>query len=122
MKIRVLVVDDLSFMRDAIRGILESGGITVVGEARTGREGIAAMEATKPDIIILDITMPEMDGLTALTHMKERNSKVKVIMCSAIGQQKAIIKAIQLGAVDFIVKPFKAESLVSAVLKAALRE
>lgn len=122
MKIRVVIVDDLSFMRDAIRGILESGGVTVVGEASTGREGIAVMETTKPDIVILDITMPEMDGLTALAHMKKRNSDVKVIMCSAIGQQKAIIKAIQLGAVDFIVKPFKAERLVSAVRKAAFRE
>lgn len=121
MNTRILIVDDLSFMRDAIRGILESKGFSIVGEASNGKEGIYAVQRTRPDIVILDITMPVMDGLTALAHMRKMDLNTKVIVCSAIGRQKAVVKAIQLGAVDFIVKPFTAQRLVSAVRKAAAR-
>lgn len=120
MKIRVLIVDDLDFMRKAIRNILESDGVTVVGEAGNGKEGVLQYKKIRPDIVILDITMPVMDGLNALRWIKRIDNRAKVVMCSALGQQEAIMSAIQLGAKDFVVKPFKEERILSAVKKAAL--
>jgi two-component system chemotaxis response regulator CheY len=121
MSIRALIIDDLSFMRDAIRDILESGGISVAGEASDGKAGIEQFRALRPDIVILDITMPQMDGLAALKHITRIDPRAKVIMCSALGQQEAVIRAIQLGAKDFVVKPFTAGRILSAVRKAAVR-
>jgi len=121
MPLRVLVVDDLRFMRTIIRDILETAGIEVIGEAENGVECLALYEETKPDIVLLDITMPVMDGITTLRELKRKYIESTVIMCSALGQQKYIIKAIQLGAKDFIVKPFNPERMLSAVHKASRR-
>ena len=118
MNSTVLIVDDLAFMRTAIRDILEKNGISVIAEAENGRDGVRALAAYKPDIVILDITMPVMDGLTALEYMRRVSPNSKVIMCSSIGQQQAVIRAIQLGAKDFVVKPFTPGRLLSAIRRA----
>ncbi len=117
--IKIILVDDLSFMRDAIRSIVEKENITVVGEAENGSEAVKLYSELYPDIVLMDITMPVMDGLESLKHIRAFDSKAKVIMCSALGQQRYIIKAIQLGASDFILKPFKPERIISAITKAA---
>jgi len=118
MKSGVLIVDDLYFIRISIREILDKERIPVVGEAENGIEALKLYEELKPDIVLLDITMPLMDGLTALQVLKSKCPEAKVVMCSALGQQKYIIKAIQLGALDFVVKPFKPERLVNSIKKA----
>ncbi|MAG13303.1 MAG: two-component system response regulator [Spirochaetales bacterium] len=119
MAIRVLVVDDLVFMREVIRDILEDAGIEVAGEAADGKSGIKAYAAMKPDVVLMDITMPVMDGLRALRKIRDLDRHAVVVMCSSLGQQEYIIRAVQLGARDFIVKPFRPERVVSAVQKAA---
>jgi len=117
MGARVLIVDDLSFIKIVIRDILEKTGFEVVGEASNGVEAIELFAKTKPDIVLMDITMPRMDGIQALKEIINLDKNAKVIMCSALGQQKLIIQAIQYGAKDFIVKPFKAERIVGAIKK-----
>ena len=119
MNVRVLVVDDLEFMRDAIRDILEGAGLEIAGEAENGETGVEAYGRLKPDVVLMDITMPVMDGLRALGTIRRDDPDAVVVMCSALGQQEYIIRAIQLGARDFIVKPFRPERVVSAVKKAA---
>ena len=118
MKSGVLIVDDLYFIRIAIREILEKENVPIIGEAENGLQAIQLYEEIKPDIVLLDITMPLMDGLTALRILKSKYPESKVVMCSALGQQKYIIKAIQLGASDFVVKPFKPERLINSIKKA----
>jgi len=120
MSLRIIIVDDLRFMRTIIHDVLESSGFIVAGEAENGIEGVALFEKVKPDLVLLDITMPKMDGITALKEIRKRDPQANVIMCSALGQQKYIIKAIQLGARDFIVKPFNPERILSAINKVVL--
>ncbi len=117
--IRVLVVDDLAFMREAISDILKNAGIEVTGEAPNGAEGVEAYLKLRPDVVLMDITMPVMNGLRALNGIRRRDPDACVVMCSALGQQKYVIRAIQLGARDFVVKPFRQERIVNAVRKAA---
>ena len=114
----VLIVDDLGFMRSAIRDILESEGIRVAGEAENGHRCIEFYRKQPVQLVLLDITMPEMDGIEALEKLMSLDRTASVVMCSAMGQDKYIIRSIQLGARDFIIKPFKAERVVSAVRKA----
>ena len=118
---KVLIADDAAFMRMMIRDILTKNGIEVIGEAVNGKDAIAKYRELKPDIITLDITMPEMDGLQALKEIKKEFPDAKCLMCSAMGQQAMVIDAIQSGAKDFIVKPFQAERVIEAVTKAALK-
>ena len=112
---RVLVVDDLQFMRTALRDILEQAGYEICAEAEDGMEGVIHYIEEKPSITLLDIAMPIMDGITALKKIIGYDSSAKIIMCSALGEQDMIVRAIQLGAKDFIVKPFKPERILSAV-------
>lgn len=114
---KVLVVDDLEMMRQAIRQTLEGSEVRIVAEAVNGREAVRQYSAHRPDLVILDITMPVMDGLEALRRIKLMDKNAKVIMCSAMSGQKYVLRAIQLGANDFIVKPFKKERVISAVRK-----
>lgn len=114
----VLIVDDAAFMRMMIKDILEKNGFEVVGEAQDGNEAVAKYEELSPDLVTMDITMPEKDGITALKEIREMNPQAKVIMCSAMGQQAMVIDAIQAGAKDFIVKPFQADRVMEAVKKA----
>ena len=118
MKSGVLIVDDLYFIRIAIREILEKEKLPIAGEAENGLEALRFYEEMKPDIVLLDIMMPLMDGLTALKVLKSKYPDAKVVMCSALGQQQYIIKAIQLGASDFVIKPFKPERLINSIKKA----
>lgn len=115
---RVLVVDDAAFMRMMIKDILSKNGFEVVGEAENGAVAVKLYRELNPDIVTMDITMPEMDGIAAVKAIKEIDSRAKVIMCSAMGQQLMVMEAIQAGARDFIVKPFQQERVVQALEKA----
>lgn len=113
----VLVVDDAAFMRMMIKDILVKNQFNVVGEAANGQEAVDMYEELKPDLVTMDITMPEKDGITALKEIKSRHSDANIIMCSAMGQQSMVIDAIQAGAKDFIVKPFQADRVMEAIQK-----
>ncbi|MEW9667645.1 response regulator [Ammoniphilus sp. 3BR4] len=113
----VLIVDDAAFMRMMIKEILTKNGYTVVGEASDGAQAVEKYKELKPDLVTMDITMPEMDGITALKEIKKVDSSAKVIMCSAMGQQAMVIDAIQAGAKDFVVKPFQADRVIEAIKK-----
>ncbi|MBN2658831.1 MAG: response regulator [Spirochaetales bacterium] len=114
----VLIVDDLSFMRSVIGDILKDSGFTIAGEAVDGRDAVEKYRALRPDAVILDITMPVMDGLEALERIRKYDPSSVVVMCSSMSDQDNIIRAIQLGAADFVVKPFKKSRMISAVKKA----
>ncbi len=114
----ILIVDDAAFMRMMVKDILTKGGHTVVGEACNGVEALDKFKELKPDLVTMDITMPEKDGIQALKDIKAVDPKARVLMCSAMGQQAMVIEAIQAGAKDFIVKPFQADRVKEAVTKA----
>ncbi|MDF2962675.1 MAG: response regulator [Paenibacillus sp.] len=114
---RILIVDDAAFMRMMIRDILSKNGYEVCGEANDGAQAIEKFKELRPDLITMDITMPEMDGIAALKEIKKLDPNAKVIMCSAMGQQAMVIDAIQAGAKDFIVKPFQADRVIEAIKK-----
>jgi len=114
----VLIVDDAAFMRMMIKDILSKNGFSVVGEAENGLVAIDRYKELKPDLVTMDITMPDMDGIAAVKAIKAFDSSARIIMCSAMGQQAMVIDAIQAGAKDFIVKPFQPERVIEAVSKA----
>ncbi len=114
---KILIVDDAAFMRMMIKDILSKNGFDVVGEAADGVQAVEKFQELLPDLVTMDITMPEMDGITALKEIKKINPSAKVIMCSAMGQQAMVIDAIQAGAKDFIVKPFQADRVLEAINK-----
>jgi two-component system chemotaxis response regulator CheY len=118
MAMNILIVDDLTFIKIVLRDILEKAGFRVVGEASNGEEAIRLYQERRPDVVLMDITMPGMDGLTALKRIRGIDPSARVIICSALGQQRLIVQAIQLGAKDFIVKPFQPQRVVSALKKA----
>lgn len=113
----ILICDDAAFMRMMIKDILTKNGYTVVGEAENGAKAVEKYAELKPDLVLMDITMPEMDGIQALKKIKEADPSATVIMCSAMGQQAIVIESIQSGAKDFIVKPFQADRVLEAVRK-----
>ena len=114
---RILIVDDAAFMRMMIKDILTKNDYEVVGEAENGLKAIEKYKELTPDLVLMDITMPELDGIQAVKKIKEHDPAAKVIMCSAMGQQAMVIESIQAGAKDFIVKPFQAERVVEAIQK-----
>ncbi|MFC5712136.1 response regulator [Thalassorhabdus alkalitolerans] len=113
----VLIVDDASFMRMMIKDILVKNGFEIAGEAQNGEEAVERYKELSPDLVTMDITMPEKDGVAALKEIKAFDGNAKVIMCSAMGQQSMVIDAIQAGAKDFIVKPFQADRVIEAIKK-----
>jgi two-component system, chemotaxis family, chemotaxis protein CheY len=115
---RVLIVDDAAFMRMMIKDILEKNGFEVIGEASNGLKAVEIYKAEKPDVVTMDITMPDMDGIEAVKAIKGFDASAKVIMCSAMGQQTMVMDAIKAGARDFIVKPFQADRVLEAIKKA----
>ena len=118
MAVRVLVVDDAAFMRMMIKDILVKNGYNIAGEAENGLKAVEKYAETQPDLVLMDITMPEMDGIQALKKIKEQDPNASVVMCSAMGQQAMVIESIQSGARDFIVKPFQPDRVLEAVKKA----
>lgn len=114
---RVLIVDDAAFMRMMIKDILQKNGFEVVGEASNGIEAVNLYKKEKPDVVTMDITMPDMDGIEAVREIKAFDSEAKIIMCSAMGQQSMVMDAIKSGAKDFIVKPFQSDRVLEAIRK-----
>ena len=115
---RVLVVDDAVFMRKVVSDALNKGGHEVIGEAANGQEAVDQFQSLKPEVMTLDITMPEKDGLEALREIIALDPGARVVMCSALGQESKVLESIKLGAKDFVVKPFKPDRVVGAVQKA----
>ena len=113
----ILLVDDAAFMRMMLKDILTKNGFNVVGEAENGLKAIEKYKELKPDLVILDITMPEMDGIEAAKGIKAADGNALIVMCSAMGQQAMVIESIQAGARDFIVKPFQPDRVLEAVNK-----
>ena len=113
----ILISDDAAFMRMMIKDILTKNGYNVVGEAENGAKAVEKYAELKPDLVLMDITMPEMDGIAALKKIKGSDPSALIIMCSAMGQQAMVIESIQAGAKDFIVKPFQADRVLEAVKK-----
>lgn len=117
MAYKILITDDAAFMRMMLKDILKRGGYEVVGEASNGNEAISLYKDLKPDLVTLDITMPEKDGISALKEIMKIDNNAKCIMCSAMGQQAMVIESIQSGAKDFIVKPFQANRVLDSINK-----
>ena len=115
---RILITDDAAFMRMMLKDILTKNGYEVCGEAENGRIALEKYKELKPDLVTLDITMPEVDGIQALKNIKAYDSNATCIMCSAMGQQAMVVESIQAGARDFIVKPFQPDRVKEAVQKA----
>ena len=113
----ILICDDAAFMRMMIKDILTKNGYNVVGEAENGAKAVEKYQELKPALVLMDITMPEMDGIQALKAIKAADPSATVIMCSAMGQQAMVIESIQSGAKDFIVKPFQQDRVLEAVRK-----
>ena len=114
---KILTVDDAAFMRKVIKDTLSKAGYTEIFEAEDGAMAVEKYNEIKPDLVLMDITMPEMDGIAALKGIKSADANAKVIMCSAMGQQAMVIESIQAGAKDFIVKPFQPDRVLEAVKK-----
>ena len=114
----ILICDDAAFMRMMIKDILTKNGYTVAGEAENGVKAVEKYSEVKPDLVLMDITMPEMDGIQALKKIKELDPGAVVVMCSAMGQQAMVIESIQAGAKDFSVKPIQADRVLEAEKKA----
>jgi len=112
------VVDDAAFMRMMLKDILLKGGFEIAGEATNGTEAVRLYQELKPDLVTMDITMPEVDGIAAVKEIKKIDPNAKVVMVSAMGQQAMVIEAIQAGASDFIVKPFQPDRVLEALKKA----
>ncbi len=113
----VLITDDTAFMRMTLRNVIEKNGYKVVGEAADGEEAIALYKELKPDMVTMDITMPKMDGITAIKEIIKADPQAKIIVCSAMGQKPMVIEALSAGAKDFLVKPFDADRVVESLRK-----
>jgi two-component system chemotaxis response regulator CheY len=117
VKLRVLVVDDAIFMRRMISDILVENGMEIVGEADTGAKAIERYKELRPDLVTMDIIMPEMNGIDAVRKIVEHDAQAKVVMCSALGQQALVQDAIAAGTRDFLIKPFNAARVVEVIAK-----
>jgi two-component system chemotaxis response regulator CheY len=117
MSFRVLVADDAAFMRQMIREIIEPEGFEVVGEASDGVEVVAAFRRLEPDLVMMDIVMPKCSGIDAVREIVGLDPGARIVMCSALGQETLVMEALQAGAKDFIVKPFKPDAVVGTLRK-----
>ena len=115
MSHRVLVCDDALFMRTLVGDILRQAGFDVCGQAETGAQAVAQYKALKPDLVTMDIVMPDMGGIDAVKQITSFDPSAKVVMCSAMGQQALVNEALQAGASDFVVKPFQPNRVIEAV-------
>jgi two-component system chemotaxis response regulator CheY len=119
--LKCLVVDDAAFMRMSLKQILQANGFTDVFEAGNGQEALMMFKKEKPDLVTMDITMPEMDGITAIKEIMAIDPTAKIVVCSAMGQKEIVLEAIQAGAKNFIVKPFDAQKVAEIVKAVAKR-
>lgn len=115
---KVLIVDDAAFMRVTLKTLLERNNFEVVGEAVNGLEGVKKFVEVNPDVVTMDITMPEMDGVQALKEIKKINPNAKVVMISAMGQETMVKEAVLSGAIGFLVKPFKEDAVIKSLSNA----
>jgi two-component system chemotaxis response regulator CheY len=115
--INILIADDLKFIKLVLRDLVEKAGFRVVGEASNGEEAVELYQDKRPDVVLMDITMPKVDGLAAMKKILKIDPEAKIIMCSALGQQSLIVQALRLGAKDFIVKPFREERVIASIKK-----
>jgi two-component system, chemotaxis family, chemotaxis protein CheY len=113
---KILIVDDAEFLRMRISKMLVADGHEVI-EAENGLQAVESYKANKPDVVLMDITMPEMDGLTALKEIRSHDPKARVVMLTALGQESVVLEAIKSGARDFVVKPFERERVLGAISK-----
>lgn len=114
---RVLITDDTAFMRMTLRNVLEKNGYEIVGEAEDGYQAVEQYMLSKPDLVTMDITMPNMDGITAIKKIMEKDPEARIVVVSAMGQKALVIEALNSGAKDFIVKPFQPDRIVEALQK-----
>lgn len=114
-RFRTLVVDDAVFIRRALAQILQASEFEVVGEAANGKEAVQEYRRLLPDVVLMDIMMPEMNGIEAVRQIRQEHPDARIIMCSALGQEKVIIEALSAGALDFIVKPFLPEKILATL-------
>jgi len=114
---RILITDDALFMRVTLKNILTKNGYEIAGEATNGREAVQLYASTQPDLVTMDITMPEMDGISAVREIKKADPEAKIIMCTAMGQKNMVMEAVAAGARDFIVKPFQPDKVLESVQK-----
>ena len=114
---RVLITDDALFMRVTLKNILTKSGYEVVGEAANGKESVDLYQKTHPDLVTMDITMPEMDGISAVREIRKQDPNANIIMCTAMGQKNMVMEAVAAGAKDFIVKPFQSDKVIEAIQK-----
>lgn len=119
---RLMIVDDTRFMRRMLRDLLIRQGYEVVAEACNGREAVENYKQILPDLVIMDITMPEMDGIEAVHAILQEHPEARIVMCSALGQDGPVMKALQAGALDFVIKPFLPEKVLEAVHKVLQRD
>lgn len=115
---KIMIVDDTAFMRMMLREIITNNGYEVVAEAENGKEAVQFFRQHKPELVTMDITMPEMDGIAALKEIKRMDPGARIIICSAMGQKDRVVDAITSGAADFIVKPFQREKVLETLAKA----
>ncbi|OPY57253.1 MAG: Chemotaxis protein CheY [Pelotomaculum sp. PtaU1.Bin035] len=118
---RILIVDDAAFMRMMIKNIVTKNGYEVIGEAENGKVAVELYKQHKPDLVTMDITMPEMNGIEGVKAIRSVDPGANVIMCSAMGQQAMVMEAIQAGAKDFIVKPFQQDRILQAIERVLAR-
>ncbi len=114
----ILITDDTAFMRMTLKNILTKNGFDIAGEAADGNEAIEMYKSTRPDLVTMDITMPNLDGITAIKEIMKVDPSARIIVCSAMGQKALVIDALNAGARDFVVKPFQPDRIVDAVKKA----
>ncbi|MHA1672893.1 MAG: response regulator [Promethearchaeota archaeon] len=117
MGINILIVDDAKFMRNILKKILSGAGYNIIGEAETADEGIKLYSEKKPDFVTMDICMPNKSGIEAIKAIKAIDDDANILVCSALGQELLVMEAIQAGAKDFIVKPFKKEKILETISK-----
>lgn len=119
MSKKILITDDTLFMRVTLKGILGANGFSDIIEASNGEEAVSKFQEHQPDLVLMDITMPIMDGIAATRRIREIDPQAKIVICSAMGQKEMVMEAVQAGAMDFIVKPFQTDRVIESVRKLA---
>lgn len=119
MSKKILITDDTLFMRVTLKGILGANGFSDIIEASNGEEAVSKFQEHQPDLVLMDITMPIMDGIAATRRIRAIDPQAKIVICSAMGQKEMVMEAVQAGAMDFIVKPFQTDRVIESVRKLA---